>query len=225
MENNLNLAQVIGQIMVEINGSITRRGLAIVESFAQQYILEKGLKKFGNKGEQAAYKEMEQLHKRTCFTPILVKDMTEDEKKKAQLALCFLTEKRDGTIKGRTVFNGKGTRKWLTREDSSSPTASTEGVFLTAVVDAKGERDTMSADVPNAFVQAVLPRPDESKGEEKVIMKITGSLGKILLRLAPDGRIETNQGSYIKQCQKGKGYHPKTERVTYGVRGRDAYVY
>ena len=172
--------------MVDINGSVTRRGLAIVESFAQQYILEKGLKKFGNKGEQAAYKEMEQLHKRTCFTPILVKDMTEDEKMKAQLALCFLTEKRDGTIKGRTVFNRKGTRKWLTREDSSSPTASTEGVFLTAVVDAKEKRDTMSADVPNAFIQALLPKPDVAKGEERVIMKITGSLVKILLRLAPD---------------------------------------
>ena len=138
-----NLAQIIGQIMVDINGSITRRGLDIVESFAQQYIIEKGLKKFGNKGEQAAYKEMEQLHKRTCFTPILVKDMTASEKEKAQLALCYLTEKRDGTIKGRTVYNGKGTRKWLTREDSSSPTASTEGVFLTTVVDAKEERDNI----------------------------------------------------------------------------------
>ena len=70
VEYTPNLAQVIRQMMVDINGSITRRGLDIVESFAQQYILEKGLKKFGTKGEQAAYKEMEQLHKHTCFTPI-----------------------------------------------------------------------------------------------------------------------------------------------------------
>ena len=74
----------------------------------------------------------------------------------------------------------------MTQEDSSSPTASIEGVFLTTVVDAKEERDMMSADVPNTFIQAELPRPDESKGKEKVIMKITGSLVKILLRLAPD---------------------------------------
>ena len=93
--------------------------------------------------------------------------MTEDEKRKAQLALCFLTEKRDGTIKGRTVFNRKGTRKWLTQEDSSSPTALTEGVFLTTVVDAKEERDMMSADVPNAFIQAELPSPMNRRAKKK----------------------------------------------------------
>ena len=44
----------------------------------------------------------------------------------------------------------------------------------------------MSADVPNAFIQAELRKPDVSKGEERVIMKITGSLVGILLRLAPE---------------------------------------
>ena len=110
---------------------------------------------------------MEQLHKRTCFTPIFVKDRMPEEKRKAQLALSFLTEKRDGMIKGRTVFNGKGTRKWLTREDSSSSTASTEGVFLTTVVNAKEEGNMMSSDVPNAFIQAELPRPDKEKEKRK----------------------------------------------------------
>ena len=61
-EYNTNLAQIIGQVMVDINGAITRRGLEVVESFAQQYILEKGLKKVGGKGEHAIYKEAEQLH-------------------------------------------------------------------------------------------------------------------------------------------------------------------
>ena len=45
---NVNLAQIIGQIMVDINGAITTRGLDILESFAQQYMLDAGLKKFGN---------------------------------------------------------------------------------------------------------------------------------------------------------------------------------
>ena len=75
IEYNVNLAQIIGQIMVDINSAITTRGLDIVESFAQQYMLDAGLKKFGNKGEQATYKEIEQLHKRTCFTPVSIKDI------------------------------------------------------------------------------------------------------------------------------------------------------
>ena len=183
LEYNVNLAQIIGQIMVDINGSVTRRGLDVLESFAQQYMLEKGLKKFGDKGEQATYKEVEQLHKRTCFTPVSIKDMTESERKKAQLALTFLTEKRDGTVKSRTVYNGKNTREWLSREDTSSPTASTEGVMITTTIDAKEGRDMLTADVPNAFIQAKI---DKKRGDEKIIMKITGKLVDVLIRLAPE---------------------------------------
>ena len=37
-------------------------------------------------------------------------------------------------LKGIIVFNGKPTREWLSRKDTSSPTASLEGVFLTATI-------------------------------------------------------------------------------------------
>ena len=52
------------------------------------------------------------------------------------MALTHLTEKRDNTVKGRTVHNGKPTREWLSREESESPTASIEGTFLMALTDA-----------------------------------------------------------------------------------------
>jgi hypothetical protein len=87
-----------------------------------------------------------------CFGPILVSELTASEKKKAQEALMFLTEKRDGTIKGRTVYNGKPTRDWYEKEDSASPTASLESIFLTSIIAAKEGRDIMTADIPNAFV-------------------------------------------------------------------------
>ena len=68
----------------------------------------------------------------------------------------FLTEKRNGTVKGRMVYNGKPTRDWVSREEAASPTVSSESVFITAGVDAKEERDIMSCDIPNAFIQAKL---------------------------------------------------------------------
>ena len=129
------------------------------------------------------YKEMEQLHKRTCFTPISIKDLSKEEKKQAQRALCFVTQKNDGRIKVRTVYNGKPTREWLSREDSSSPTALTEGVMLTSVVDAKEERDVMSADIPNAFIQAKMPKANVENSDKRVIMKITGKLVDVLIRI------------------------------------------
>ena len=173
-------ALLIARTIADINMKVQIVGA----SFGQQYILPKGLKKFGKQGRDATHKELDQLHRRACFTPIDVSQMTPSEKKKAQQAIVLLTEKRDGTIKGRCVHNGKPTREWLSREDAASPTASQESIFLTAVVDAKESRDTMTADVPNAFIQANMPSPKQ--GEDRVIMKITGILVDLLIEIAPD---------------------------------------
>ena len=88
----------------------------------------------------------------------MVNELTKQERERAQLALGYLTEKRDGTIKGRMVFNGKPTREWVSREESASPTASLEGIVITGVIDAHEGRDIMSSDIPNAFIQAELNR-------------------------------------------------------------------
>ena len=48
----------------------------------------------------------------------------------------FLSEKRNGTVKGRLVYDGRATRDWLTREEAMSPTAALESIFLTAVIEA-----------------------------------------------------------------------------------------
>jgi hypothetical protein len=69
--------------------------------------LQKGLNVFGNKGHEASKKEIDQFHRRTCFAPLKVKEMKPSERKKAQMALMFLTEKRDKSVKGRMVYNGK----------------------------------------------------------------------------------------------------------------------
>ena len=78
----------------------------------------------------------------------------------------------------------KPTREWLSKEDSASPTVSLESIFLTAVIDAKEERDILTADIPNAFIQTEMPPPEE--GEDRVVMKITGPLAKLLVALDPE---------------------------------------
>ena len=158
-------------------------------SFGQQYMLQKGLKVFGQRGYDAAEAEIHQLHDRVCFKPVSVATMTAEEKRKAMEALMFLTEKRpdlegNTKVKGRMVYNGKPTREWLSREDSASPTVSTESLFLTAVIEAVEERDVMTADIPNAFIQA--PMPEVREGEPRVMMKITGVLVDMLVSIDAD---------------------------------------
>ena len=105
---------------------------------------------------------MDQLHQRNCFTPVSIAEMTPQERHKVQEALMFLTEKHDASIKGRMVYNGKPTHEWLSREDSASPTAALESILLMAVIDAKENRDVMTANVPNAFIQTEMPEVKES---------------------------------------------------------------
>ena len=82
------------------------------------------------------------------------------------------------------VYNGKPTREWLSREDNASPTVALESIMLTAIVDAKEKRDVMTADIPNAFIQAQMPNLDDPN--ELVYMKITGVLVDLLVEMAPE---------------------------------------
>ena len=169
----------IAMIMDDINSRASANGV----NFAQQHLLHEGLKLFGEEGEKASIKEADQLHRRTCFKGIRVSDLTPDEKRKAVRALMFLTEKRDGSIKGRMVLDGSQTREHLREVETSSPTVTQEGIIITGVIDAKEQRDVMICDVPNAFIQAHLPNADVPG--ERVIMKITGHLVDILVKMAP----------------------------------------
>ena len=185
-------------MMSEIHAKSSAEGI----DFYQQYILQKGLKIFGERGMAATKKEIGQLYKRNCFTPIDVSKMTPSERKKAVDSLLFLCEKRDGSVKGRMVYNGKPTRKWLSRDETASPTVALESTFLTGIIDAKEGRDIMTCDVPNACIQAKIPTPEE--GEDRIIMKITGVLADLMVKIAPDvygGHIVYEKGTKVIYVQ------------------------
>ncbi|CAJ1931693.1 unnamed protein product [Cylindrotheca closterium] len=104
-------AILIARCMTQIKAKFdTDEGL----NFIQQYYINQGLKKFGDDGKDAVDKELRQMLLRDCFTPKFVKDMTASERKKAQSAMMLLAEKQlEKTIKGRLVYQGNGTREWL----------------------------------------------------------------------------------------------------------------
>jgi hypothetical protein len=89
MEYSPSDAMLMARLIYDLNTIVVREGA----SFAQQYLLNKGLKIFGQKGRDASKKEMDQLHRRSCFTPKSIADMTLLEQRKAQQALMFLGRK------------------------------------------------------------------------------------------------------------------------------------
>ena len=92
-----------------------------------------------------------------------------------------MKQKRNGDIKGRTVAGGNKQRGYIDKEESSSPTVTTESVLLTSIVDAEEGRETAIVNIPNAFIQTVV----EDK-EKRVIIRITGLLVDFLCKIAPD---------------------------------------
>ena len=126
---------------------------------------------------------MKQLYDRECFKPIKKQSLNSTEKKRALESLIFVTKKRDGTIKARHCANGSTQRDYMSREDVSSPTVSTESTLLTAVIEAKEGRDVATCDIPNAFVQTEVEKVD--KDGNRTIMKVRGELVNILCELDP----------------------------------------
>jgi hypothetical protein len=66
----------------------------------------------------------------------------------------------------------------------SKPTTALESIMITGVIEAKEERDVMTCDIPNAFIQALLPKKDP--GEDRVVMKSTGVLVDMLVDINPE---------------------------------------
>jgi hypothetical protein len=180
-EYTRDTAQVIANVMYHWNNVCQAFDDQQLMMFIQTYSLNKRIMKFGQKGMDAATKEMKQLHNRTVFEGITIQDMTPLERKRAMESLIFLVEKCDGKLKARTCANGSTQREYINREDATSPTAATNALLITGVLEAKQGRDVMTNSVPSAFVQTPIPQDGE-----KIIMKIQGQLVDMLLEIAPE---------------------------------------
>ena len=173
-------ARVIAACIHDIHSGVSRRGL----QFSQQLMFHRARKVFGKEANEAAMKELDQLHRHGCHTPIDPATLSIIEKIRAQTAMMLVTQKRDKTVKGRCVYNGSKTRPFFAREDTASTTVSQEAIFLTAVIAANENHDIMTGDIPNAFIQANLDPVCD--GEACTIMKIRGVLVDLLVRVAPE---------------------------------------
>ena len=120
-------------VLCQIRDRFQARSLQYGNQYVTTYSLQRGVKEFGEQGKQAALKEMKQLHDRECFKPIHKSELSDIEKKRAMESLLFLVEKRDGSIKARHCANGSTQREYMSREEVSSPTVSTESTLLTSV--------------------------------------------------------------------------------------------
>ena len=94
------------------------------------------------------------------------------------------------------VLSGNKQRGFISKEEASSTTACTEAIMLTAVVDAKEERDVATMDIPNAFVPTVIL---DLEKDYCVMVQLCGAIVDILCDIAPDVYSE-----YVTTNKKGE---------------------
>ena len=89
--------------------------------------------------------EFAQLEELNAYESVDPNTLTQEQKNAALRALNLIKEKRDGTLKGRTVADGRPQRTLYDKTETASPTVSTDGLVLSIMVDAKEARDVATA--------------------------------------------------------------------------------
>ena len=125
-----------------------------------------GIRRFGDAARDAMRREFRQLDEKGVFEPILATDIGPEVKKQALRCINVIKEKRCGKIKGRTCADGRPQRNLYEKTETSSPTASSDAILLTLVIDALERRDVATADVAGAYLNADM--------EDYVLMRLVG---------------------------------------------------
>jgi hypothetical protein len=136
-----------------------------------------GIKKHGQAAVDALLQEFCQLNNKDVFDPIDVSALTTGQKREALRAVNLIKEKRSGKLKGSTCADGRSQRAHYTKEETTSPTVSTDALMLSLMIDAKEGRDVATADVEGAYLHADM--------EDFVILKLAGEAVDIMCQVNP----------------------------------------
>ena len=169
----------------------------------EQMSAKRGLKHFGTAGAEAIMKELRQIVYRKVMEGRKSGELTTAQKKAALKYLMFLKQKRCGKIKGRGCADGRKQRLYKSKEDTTSPTITTEALFLTCLTDAIENRYVVTCDVPGAFMHSDI--------DELVHLKLEGEIAELLVKVDP---------SYAEFVSKEKGktvIYTELSKALYGT--------
>jgi hypothetical protein len=163
------------------------------------------LKKFGQKGREAILDELKLFLDEQVFKT--VKNITDEQQKRALWIHCILTEKRDGRIKARAVADGRSQMRY-TMEEIYSPTVKLESIMLCTLIEALEGRYVATVDIKGVSLKAKVP------DDMELIVKMDGELAETFVKLNPIFTLDEHGMLYI-QCDKALYGHIKAARLFY----------
>jgi hypothetical protein len=144
----------------------------------EQMSLKRGLKLFGKAGADKVVEELKQIEISKVFKPKKASDLTHAQKRAALEHLMYLKQKRCGRIKARGCADGRKQRLYKTKQETSSPTVTTEALFITLTIDTEERRKVITVDIPGAFMH--------SNMDELVHVRLSGPMATLLVRVDPE---------------------------------------
>lgn len=142
-----------------------------------QMTAQEGLKRYGERAEQALVAEWIQLDHLNVYTGEHWYNLTREERRGALRLVQLIKEKRCGKVKGRTCVDGRPQRAYIPREEATSPTCHLESLLLSFMLDAADERCVGVVDIPGAFLT--------SDVEEDTYVIVDGVMVDMLLKSNP----------------------------------------
>jgi len=116
----------------------------------------------------------------------------------------YLKEKRSSKIKARGCADGRKQRIYKSKHKTSSPTVSTEALFLTSVIDAKEGQVVVTVDIPGTFMHADV--------DELIFVKLEGALAELLVHVDPK-----KYGPYLVVENGKKVMYVELRKALYGT--------
>jgi hypothetical protein len=191
LQQGASVMPSLGEAVAVMMGSGSRTEvLDYVTGFIMTQMTAKaGIKKHWQATINALYQKFLQLHNQDVFDGKHAGELTKSQKRAALRAISVIKEKRYGKIKGRTVANGRPQKSLYTKDETSSPTVSTDALMMSVMIDACEDRDVAIADVTGAYLHAFL--------DDFTLLKLEGESFEIICSVCE---------KYIKfvTCENGK---------------------
>ena len=92
--------------------------------------------------------------------------------------ITMIKEKRDGKIKARACADGRKQRRYIPKEEATSPTIQLESLIMSLIIDAKEGRDVAIANVVGAYLKANML--------DYVIVKLTGKTVDVMYEVSSE---------------------------------------
>ena len=150
------------------------------DSDYDQLNVKQGIKIHGAKAIAAIIKEYEQLRDLNTVAVMDPDTLSHTQKMQALELLTMVKKKRCGRVKGRVCANEKKQRKYIAKEDVTSPTVQLNSILLSLCIDAMEGRDVATADVAGAYLKTEMT--------DYVLVKVLGESAQIMCEVNPQFR-------------------------------------